>query len=378
MKKRLFFANKAPHYRAPLFNYLYKKGKEKSLDILFVFTHEEGPIKYLKVPYLITKGIGFGKYKIHLELIKIIKKYQPSKIILLPPDPLHLIDNFILFFYCGIKNIPYIVWTERWRYKHVTLKDRFSDFLYKFLLKKATSILVAGVKSEEWVLKRVKKNKIIIIPNVSKIKYNKEYIKKLRDKLIKKYKLKNKKIILYVGRLIKRKGLNYLISAFSNVRDVNSVLIIVGSTDFYKLGEKSFELELKKQVKNLGLKEKIIFVGHVNHPDIAAYYSLADIFVYPSVTEKIGEPWGLALNEAMQFGLPLITTDAVGAAYDLIKNGKNGFIIPEKNTRKLQEKIEELLKNEKLRKKMGEVSLKHIFRYNSYKKMGDKFLRALK
>ena len=372
--KILFITNQCPHYKIPLFNKLANK-----LNIKFIFTHENGKIKGLKANYEIVPGIGFGKYRISLLLLKILKKESPDKVFLIGPDALHLINNFLIYFYCKLYKIKLYTWVERWNYVHIPIKDKVSWIFYSPMMRKLNGIFVAGKKSYEFIInKGVNPKKIFICPAASEIYYDKKQIKKTKNKLIKKYDLKNKKVVLSLERLISRKGIYYLIEAFSKIKDEESILLVVGGGDFYKLGAKSVESKLKKQVRNLGLSEKIIFTGDVKHSETAAYYSLADLFVLPSITEKIGEAWGMVLNEAMQFGLPVISTYAVGAAYDLIENGKNGFMVKEKSVKEIKEAIEKILDDEKLRKNMGKRSEEIIKTKNNYDAMANGFLKILK
>jgi len=351
MKKILFITNKAPHYRIPLFNELAKK-----LNIKFIFTHENKKIPGLKADYELIKGIGYKKYKIHPGLIKIIKEYKPSKVVLLPPDPLHLIDNVILSRFLMKNKIPYVLYAGAWEYKEKLLRHKINERLILKILKNAEKCLAYGTRTERWLLKLgVKKNKIIKVYNINPNIYLN--LKKSKRKL---KKFKNKLVILYVGRIIKRKGINYLINAFSQIKEKNTVLVIVGGGDFYNLGEKSLEKSLKKKVKIFEKEKRVFFEGEKKPEEIQKYYLSSDIFVIPSITKKIGEPWGHVVEEALSFGLPIITTDAVGATEDLIKDGGNGFIVPEKNSEKLKEAIEKLIKNKKMREIMGKESLRII------------------
>ena len=69
---------------------------------------------------------------------------------------------------------------------------------------------------------------------------------------------------------------------------------------------------------------------------------MADVYVLPSITTRLfKEPWGLVVNEAFNQGVPVIATDAVGAAAGgLVENGVNGFVVPEGNSRAIEEKAE--------------------------------------
>jgi glycosyltransferase involved in cell wall biosynthesis len=113
---------------------------------------------------------------------------------------------------------------------------------------------------------------------------------------------------LYVGRLDPEKGLDVLLRAFDRVR---GELVVVGGG--------SEEAALRAQAS-----QRVRFVGQLDRDEVVRYYTAADVFVLPSRSE----PWGMVLNEAAAAGLPLVATEGVGAAYDLIENGVNGFRVP--------------------------------------------------
>ena len=368
--KILYITNQAPHYRIPVFNELAKK-----LDIKFVFTHENKKIDGLDANYILMKGFGKGKYKIHFELNKILEKEKPLKVVMLPPDPLHLIDNLILYRWCKKNKVPYVMTVGRWEYKNTSLKQRLTEPFFLKILKKAEYCFTYGTKSEEWLINRkIPKDKIIKTYNI-----NPEIYKNFNEKKNKLHELENKKVILFVGRLIERKGIDYLIKAFSEIKDKNVVLVIGGGGDFYKLGAKSEESKLKNLVKKLDLKDRVIFAGSISPEETKKYYKSADIFVCPSITLSVSEAWGHVVEEAMSFGLPVITTDAVGASYDLIEEGKNGFIAKERSSEELKNAMEEILNNKKLMNNMGKKSKEIItsekFSFDSIIKNWEKGLK---
>jgi glycosyltransferase involved in cell wall biosynthesis len=83
-----------------------------------------------------------------------------------------------------------------------------------------------------------------------------------------------------------------------------------------------------------------------------AIYAAADVFVLPSENE----PWGLAVNEAMCAGLPIVTSDAVGCAVDLVQDGVNGAIFPVADGKALAGALELMLRDSDLRRRMGAAS----------------------
>lgn len=366
MSKTLFITNRCVHYRKPLFEELSKN------NVDFLFTAED------KRPFLnskIIKGIGIRRMSIHLNLFSFITDKKYSKIIMLPPDPSNLIDNLFIYIFCRLYRKPYIIWTERWKYKEIAIKDKISNIFYLPIIKQATKIIVPGTKAKKFILSYgISKDKIILIQNASEIEYDADKTNDFKEEIKKKYMLENKKVILYVGRIIKIKGLNYLIDAMTKIKDKNTVLLIVGGGDFYKLGEPNVTTEIINQIKQNNLNDRVILIGEINHKLLPAYFLLSDIFVYPSVTLKRGDAWGLSINEAMQFGLPIVTTTAVGCSEDLVKNGYNGYVVPEKNSKALSLAIINTLQNSKI---FGKNSKKIIKNY-TYDKMLISFINTLK
>ncbi|RMG37969.1 MAG: glycosyltransferase [Methanobacteriota archaeon] len=120
-------------------------------------------------------------------------------------------------------------------------------------------------------------------------------------------------VILYVGKLINKKRPMDLIRAFELSNITNKYLLMVGDGP---LREKIERRLMEKKLVNVSI------TGFINQSELPKYYSVADVLVLCS---GIGETWGLVVNEAMNFGLPIIISDMPGSAYDLVEHGKNGY-----------------------------------------------------
>jgi len=149
--------------------------------------------------------------------------------------------------------------------------------------------------------------------------------------------------ILFVGRLEKRKGANYLLKAYRRVkRDIpNSRLIIVGPGT--KLRDK-----YEEQVEKYDLKD-VVFVGYTSHEELPRYYKTADIFCAPATG---WESFGIVLLEAMAVGKPIVASDIDGYA-SILSHGVEGLLVPPKDEESLAQALISLLKDEKLRQEMG-------------------------
>ncbi|SJZ98773.1 glycosyltransferase family 4 protein [Sediminibacterium ginsengisoli] len=126
----------------------------------------------------------------------------------------------------------------------------------------------------------------------------------------------SEKIILYSGKYISKKRPLDLLQAMLLLKGMNIHLVMVGE------GDKRAEMETF--INDNELANDITLTGFVNQSQIPYYYAAADIFV---MTSGLGETWGLSVNEAMNFGLPVILSDMTGSAFDLVRTGyKNGEI----------------------------------------------------
>lgn len=160
--------------------------------------------------------------------------------------------------------------------------------------------------------------------------------------------ISEEKVIITVGQFIPRKGFDILMKAMENLPKDYGVYIVGGkpTEEYLKLKEES----------NL---TNVHFEGFKTKEELKKYYKAADLFVLPT-REDI---WGLVINEAMGFALPVITTDKCVAGVELIEEGENGFITPVEDTKVLSEKIDILMKNENLIKAMAEKNLKKVKKF---------------
>jgi glycosyltransferase involved in cell wall biosynthesis len=133
-----------------------------------------------------------------------------------------------------------------------------------------------------------------------------------------------------------------------------SLLLLVGKGD--KKGEE--EMRLKEQVKNLGLADRVHFLGW--RADVEEIMGCFDIFVLPSLNEGMGR----VLVEAMAAGLPIVAS-RVGGIPDLVKNGKNGLLIPPADASALAKTISDLLSDKEKRNRMGEAGKKMCRQYSA-------------
>lgn len=177
-----------------------------------------------------------------------------------------------------------------------------------------------------------------------------------------KHDLKDHPLILFVGGLEPRKGLEYLLVAMGLVqkRIPNARLIVVGKKAFSSYrGERTFFNIL---IKRLGIEDCVEFISGIDDEELPKYYAACDVYVLPSRMEG----WGLSLMEAMATGKPVIST-RVGGVPELVEDEVNGFLCPPGDTSLLAKKILYLLGNKKKAEEMGMMGLKKVSNF-SWKK----------
>ncbi len=269
-----------------------------------------------------------------------------------------IVESIYYLTVAWLRRKPIILWREDWAWEDTSLKSKLIRPLIKWMIRTSSAIVVPGSKHQEYFLQLGSRpEKIFIMPNVSNQALHEDDSQRSED-LTEDLNLEGKKIILYVGRLIKRKGVQYLLEALSRIQSEDAILLIAGEGEYRK--------ELEGMVRELELDDKVIFTGNVPQEELNSYYMLSDLVVVPSITYGIGDPWVLVLNEAMYFKNPVIATDAVGAASDMIHDGENGFMVPEKDASALAQCMDKILEDDNLTHKMGLESYKIIqerFRY---------------
>jgi glycosyltransferase involved in cell wall biosynthesis len=158
-------------------------------------------------------------------------------------------------------------------------------------------------------------------------------------------------VILFCGKFSGAKRPLDLLKAFQQLGDDPKASLVF-------VGDGPLRVELKQYVAEHGLR-RVHFLGFRNQTELPACYALADVFVLPSSFE----PWGLVVNEAMCFGLPVIASDMVGAVRDLVQDGVNGFVFPAGNVEILADRLRRVLLDDGLRQRMGAQSHCNIERW---------------
>lgn len=289
---------------------------------------------------------------------KIKKQLNPFK-----PDIIHINSEFSLgllgLVYGHYKLIPIVftfhtLWEEYaanyMKYIPDSLARRLGREIVIHYLKRADEIIVPTQRIADVVAKYGIDKKPDILPTgIPKSVYitEPEKMKNFTKVMEETYPvIKNKKILLYVGRIAKEKNLEFLIESFERIQETNpeTVLVFVGGGP---------DLENIKQIASENkYGEKIIFTGYCDREDLPYFYHSAEVFVFPSVTET----QGLVTIEAMMCGTPVVAIGEMGT-YDVMQGDNGGFMV-ENSIDIFTEKVQLLLNNKDLHKEKSADALK--------------------
>ena len=145
----------------------------------------------------------------------------------------------------------------------------------------------------------------------------------LSEVYINQYQLENKKVLLFVGRLVKLKNLQTAVPAFKQINDPEMRFVIVGSGEY--------EIQLKEIAND---DNRIIFVGRKEGDELYAWYNVAQCFILPSYQE----PFGAVTNEALLAGCRVIVSDLAGSQC-LVREGENGYHINPHDINDIRDKV---------------------------------------
>jgi len=253
------------------------------------------------------------------------------------------------------------------------LRNFFFVLLKKYALNLVDSIFTVSQRLKEEVDKLIshKSRKIKVVSMGVDINYFRRQATKNKFLIKSKYGMK-RKIVVFVGRLVETKGVNYLIDAIAKVKEkFPSILLLV-------VGEGPLRRNLEKQAKESHLQENIHFLGWIDNRDLPGFYGAADVFVSPAFESSAGsEGLGLTFVEALASGTVVVGTK-VGGIEDIIKDKQNGFLVPPGDPHKLAEAIIKILASVNLQRRLKSNSLKFIKERFDWKIIAKKYQKEIK
>ena len=271
------------------------------------------------------------------------------------PDVIHVNHahflTWLASFIKSIFGITYIVSVHGTDIFNTTIDRRYLVLLRQ-AVQRAEQIIAVSPHTKKWFLKvcgkKFAKQTRVITHAIDADSYSQEGDSLNIDE---KYKLQGRKLVLFVGRLTKEKGVEYLIKA---AKDIDGKVFIIGDGVRKDYLVNYTKLIGVKNVQFLG------YFGKKNSDFLKEFYHRADVLVLPSIVD---ESLGLVVLEAMAARTPVVASNKGGIPL-VIKDGYNGFLIRARSPKAITESVNKILNNEKLAAKMAD---------NAYKTVIEKF-----
>lgn len=358
--KVLIITNIPSPYRVDYFSYLQTHYKKYKFDILYA-SHSESNREwdickekmnnshFLKSKTLcIRKKMDFKYIHIPVSVKKTLSGLSPDIIIAMEYNP----TAVQAMHWCKRNGVPYISWTDGTLHSERNI-NKVQKWTRHYIIKNANAYIASSTKAQEaQIAYGAEKNRCYISYLTVDID---SYMMNSGDKI--------KGRLIFVGRLVQLKGVELLISALSKV-SYDYEMIIVGT------GPEKETLE--KQCRELNLCDRVLFVGHKNREELKELYQSSTIFILPTKDDC----FALVVLEAMCARMPIICSQYADGIFDLIEDGKEGFIINPYDADTFASKIDELLKNRSLCEVMGNAAFNRVDKFR-FSEVSKPFIEAI-
>jgi glycosyltransferase involved in cell wall biosynthesis len=256
------------------------------------------------------------------------------------------------------KKLPYIVSLRGSDVPNYDLYHKKLEFLHKLYLpltkhiwKKANKVVAVTPSLRLTALRTNPKQSIEIIPNgIDTTIFSPSTNRKNDD---------NNFRLITVSRLIKRKGIQYILKALSEIKDDSISLTIIG--------EGNYEKELKKMNDDLGLSKTVVFLGYCKRESIPIYLQRSDVFILLSLAEAFGN----VIAEAMACSLPIISSNE-GGIPDLVTS-ENGILVQPEDILQIKSAIILMKNNKEMRRSIGKANTEKITTFYNWESVASAY-----
>jgi len=291
---------------------------------------------------------------------------------------LTLIGAILVILNGGLRNkMVYMCVIGQWTLpeSRLTTLERVHLFIDSFLMRRVAKVIALNDSAKDTFTQKVKikTDNIAVVPvGVDTNFFNDDIAV---EDAVKRYGLEGKMIILFVGRLAKIKGVDYLIKAAGTIVNEfgykDMLFVLVGPHEFDATEKPIGMKNILSLIGQLQVEKYVMLTGSIPSEDVRMLYTACDIFVLPSLAE--GDP--LVILEAMASGKPVIATK-VGGIPQKVRDGWNGFLLDPADQQQLAQKIKYLIDNPEERQRMGTNSRRFAEEEFDWRKVAEKLLQV--
>jgi glycosyltransferase involved in cell wall biosynthesis len=349
-------------YRIPLFNALAKQG---DVDLHVIFLAETDPDlrqwkvykDEIKFSYQVLpswrKRVGRYNWLLNRGLGSALSAFAPDVVLC---GGYNYVASWQALLWSRMKQVPFLLWSES-NVQDIRRAHEIVEFAKSEFLSRCSGFVVPGRSAGDYLrAHKVREESIFAAPNaVDNELFATAALEARRNAGMRRTELSlPKRYCLFVGRLIREKGVFELLSAYAKLDKAireQVGLVLVGD------GAERNHLEAFASTISPG---SVIFPGFAQRELLSCYYALAEVLILPTYSD----PWGLVVNEAMACGLPVIVSKVAGCAADLVKENWNGLLTLPRDESSLLTAITKIASQPELRNIMSTNSSRHIAHYS--------------
>jgi glycosyltransferase involved in cell wall biosynthesis len=350
-------------YRAPLFDRI---AAHAGIDLTVIYAARSVARRAWTVDpthrHVFLRGVGVPgaerllrhQYPLTLGIARALRGAQPDVVVV---SGWSTFASQRAIAWCRTHRVPYVLLVESHDLGPRTAWRRaVKGAVVPRLLRAAANVLVVGSAARESVVARGATSARFFANTIDVAAWT------TRAQQLERRRQDDDVLVLSVARLVPEKGIDDLIRAVAEAADPRLRLVVAGAGPQREaLDELSAELGVR-----------LTTVGHVGEAELAHMYVDADVFALLSRHE----PWGVAVNEAAASGLPLLLSDRVGAAPDLLADGRNGFLVPAGDVHGAAAALKRLAAEPALRQELG-LRSRELVRGWGYESSVDNFVAAV-
>lgn len=270
-----------------------------------------------------------------------------------------------------ILRVPYVILIHGFDLVEYRRQSRRDNLASALVLKDATLIFANSEYTKSVILDRVRdtEGKFMVInpgvdPDIFRLGLDTLAIKQ-------QYGIGDERVILTVGRLVPKKNHDHVL------RSLPEVLQKIPNLKYLIVGEGPERARLESMARRLGITERVIFTGHVEHTALPPYYSLCDVFVMPScVADSNFESFGIVFAEASACGKPVIGSKTGGIS-DAVIDGVTGLLVEPNDVKGIAQDLIKLLADEQFALTLGKNGRARAEGQLTWQAMGERIVASL-
>lgn len=352
LKRVLLISNRLMHYRVSVYNYFWRRFREEGWDFAVLSNELQRQNQNQCQFELVEIPFDFFRYRAE------IRRINPDAVILF----LHLRDRILwpLIHWLKFSGIPVALWTKARNLDDPDNRVRNAFFDYLHVISDGLILYTSALRK---FISARHRGKVFVANNTINFE-DFPLIPESKDEIKRDLVIPFQKVVLFAGRIGEeqnRKKVDHLIEMFRELDRSDVGLVIVGS---------GLSDELRARMNPANTR----YFGEVHDPEnrqISRLFKMADVCSIPGHV-------GLGLNQAFFWGLPMVTERGnQPPEIEYLRDGENGFIVPEDDRRTLRDRLLLLIDNDTERRRMSENARRDILTHASIEGMFDGFLACV-